>query len=462
MRTSTFPVLIVVGALLLCGANPGAMAQSRTAPNQQLTDEEWWFGFHLVEMLFKQKGLIPLSDAGRARSSPPEETVLIILGRTENQSFFNISRFVRDGGAVLVATDRTSSLGDMGFLQRGPLIALSNEAAYLGFPDCPRITDLEKEHPLMRGVNELIVNRSGRISRLSGSRIDWSVLARCPESPDPNSIGAPVVGAGESRDGPGKIAVLSDHSLLTNGMLWHGDNAIFAINLVEWLAASGRKKFLFLTDGQVGSGPLPPPELPEELPPLPDEIPELTREEMLMFANKMITGMEDEDIFNQLATSRLPFLSDSVYWRSVLLLLALVAALFLIYRLMNSHAPVARPLPERGMPTVTDLKNQQRIDNNAYELAARQLAEDFLAKLTGAADPRTRPWSIRSRDVEIHSNFFLRSSIRADLSWVLQIANSDRQKFTKSEVRVLLKAIRRLDRLHQQGRLQHPDIISTP
>lgn len=452
----------IMAVCLLVTVLSGSLLAQQTPPRPQSADPQWWFGFHLFEMLFKQRGLVPLTNVQRALASTPEETVLVILGGGDDMSFLDVSRFVRDGGAVLYATDHTATMRNLGFLQRGPIVASSPEAAYHGFPDCPRMTDLVRDHFLMRGVNQLILNRCGRITRLSGAGVDWQVLGTLPDRQGDFAQPLSIIAAGEVRETKGKIAVISDHSLLTNGMLWHGDNAIFAVNLCQWLSESGRKRFLFLDNGRVGSGPLPPPELPQRLPPPPESMPELTREEMVTFTNKLLTGLEDADVFNELATNRLPFLSDAVYARSLMILLATVVALWLLSRLGSSQVLQAAPLPVRGMPTVADLKIRQRAAAGEFEQAARVMARDFLGRLTGSSHTDGLPWSISPRDVELRGHLALRSSFRWDLTRILQVANSDQLKIDRSEFQSLLDSVRRLDRLWREGSLLHPDFVSPP
>lgn len=457
------PVLLA-SMMLLTGLWPNVARCQEPLSRTTAGDSEWWFGFQLLEMLFKHRGLVPMTSSQRVLTSRPEETVLVIVGGGDDLASLGpgLGRFLRQGGAVLIATDHTASMGELGFLQRGPIIASSPELAYQGFHDCPRLVDLVREHSLMKGVSQLITNRCGRISRLTGTGLEWQVLATLPDRQGEAAQPLSIIAAGEVPGTTGRIAVVSDHSLLTNGMLWHGDNAIFAVNLCHWLTEPGRKRFLFLDNGRVGSGPLPPPELPQRLPTPPERIPELTREEMVTFANKLITGLEDADVFNELATNRLPFLSDAVYARSLLVLLAVILSLLLLSRLGSSMAPRAQPLPIRGMPTVADLKIQQRADAGEFEHAARTMCRELLEQLTGKTASGTWPWSIDPRDVEIQGHYFLRSRLRNDLTRILQAAQSDRRKFDRTEFQSLMKSVLRLTRVWHQGNLLHPEFVQSP
>ena len=50
--------------------------------------------------------------------------------------------------------------------------------------------------------------------------------------------------------GGGRLVLMADHSILINGMLWHGDNARLAVNLADWLSTGERKEVAFIVDGK--------------------------------------------------------------------------------------------------------------------------------------------------------------------------------------------------------------------
>ena len=445
---------LVACLAIACGTQESD-AQSIPTSSQQF-DDQWWHDFHLVETLFKQRGLIPYTDSRRAFRSSPRETVLVVVGSKQSVDFFEISRFVKRGGAVVFATDQTTTLKDFGFIQQGPLRAATPDEAYLGFDDCLRVKDLDQDHPLNRGVQELIANRTGYLYRLSGFDMEWDPIASVPKTRN-RSQESQLIAVGQHRSSEGKIVVLADHSLLTNGMLWHGDNAIFAVNLVQWISA-GKKRFLLLSEDRIGSSPLPPPELPTNLPPPPvEDLPELTREQMVTFANQLVTGLEDADVFNELATNRLPFLSDSIYKRSILLAFAALLILLLLYRFVKSRYAPVPAFPEREMSNLAKLRVTQTMDSGHYQFAAKQLAQDFFKKITGSSQPQS--WSLRSKDIQIQCAIIFRPFVRRKLTQALQFANSDQWLVNKAEFRLLTKTIRSLDRRWQNGQLRHPNII---
>lgn len=440
-------------ALTLCLLSVGPAVAVAQPPETDVSDAQWRFGYHLFELLFKHRGLTPLKDVRAALGSDPEKTVIVLLGpHQEGWMWGEMIRFVQQGGALLVATDNTLSLGNAAFFRRGPVEVLAERDAYQGYRDCPRVTLIENGHPVVRGVHELVANRSGWLGRLSNTLGEWQVIARLPQTrstfrPEPlfavMETHAPL---------PGRVAAVADHSLFTNGMLWHGDNAILAINLCNWLAEPGRERVLFLVEGGVGGGSWPPPELPEQLPaPNLDDLPDLTPAEMIRFTNNLLAGLEDADLFNDFATGRWQFISDPVYNRSLLLLLVAILVLLLLWRFGRGTVPVVPEKSSRAMENVATLRIQERIASGEYQAAARQLAQEVLKELTGTSEPAA--WRFPPREVEIAANLFVRRRVRDDLFFVQHLAVSDRRRVSRREFRALAKSIDRLRRLHVQGRL---------
>lgn len=442
--------------LVLCVLFSLPAAATAQPESSDALREEWRFGYHLFELLFKHRGLTPLTNVRAALTSTPEKTVIVLLGpHQEGWMWGEMIRFVQQGGALLVATDNTLAVGSAAFFRRGPIEVLAERDAYQGYRDCPRVTDVDNEHPVTRGVRELIPNRSGWLGRLSNTLGDWEIVARLPPN-RPTIRPEPLIAVMRTRaPAPGQLVVVADHSLFTNGMLWHGDNAILAVNLVNWLAEADRERVLILADGQVGAGSWPPPQLPEQLPtPDLDNLPDLTTAETLRFMNNLVTGLEDSDLFNEFATSRWKFVSDPVYKRSLLLLLAAAAALFLLWRFGQGTAPRRQQSPPREMANVSTLRIQSRLAAGEYHVAARQLAQDMLVELTGSTEPLS--WRFPPRQVEILGHLFLRQRVREDLVLVQNLAVNDRRRVARREFRRLARSLARLRQMHHQGRIGIP------
>ena len=126
-----------------------------------------------------------------------------------------------------------------------------SETQYQGHSDCLRVASLERTHPLMKGLSELVLNRSGWLALQPSEGMSWEVLATVPETCSPRrSRGQPLIAASLSGSPEaGTMIVAADPSLFTNSMLWHGDNALFAIRVSEWLCRGEKRRLAFLVDG---------------------------------------------------------------------------------------------------------------------------------------------------------------------------------------------------------------------
>lgn len=309
-------------ALFLATNSLALFAQSTSVPTSSAAANtlSWHFRYDLFQMLFEQNGLRPIQDFDAAFKAP-DKTVVVLLGDLRNQQRLPLEKFLADGGALLLASDMPFGFAQ-GTIRRGPVEGLLPEDIYQGHNDCLRIKDINATHELSSGVKQLITNRSGWITEQAKLRAnDWRVMARLPSTTfHRENRSKPLVCSLVSK----QLIVVADHSLFTNGMMWHGDNALFAINVSRSLCRSGRNQVLFAVDGQAANSFLMGPlanELPLPTPP-PDIEPDLDLEQMLQVANQMVTAVEDSDAINKLLANRPRSLPEPYYQRALLFALA--------------------------------------------------------------------------------------------------------------------------------------------
>ncbi|MBM81775.1 MAG: hypothetical protein CMJ78_14450 [Planctomycetaceae bacterium] len=464
--------------VILAVSSRSAQAQPPTNP----ANPNWQFGFELFHLLLEQKGLKTTTDTEAAFTDDPRRTVVVLLGNQNYMPFrttTNLHNYLKRGGALLIASDRRARFSGMCEIQSGP-ITVPDAFAYRGYADCPDVRNLNSNHPLMRDVKQVIANRCGAIKNTSSRLGRWTLAASFPGGSrrSGQAITGSLVATLKPRDSVySRVAVVADHSLFINGMLWHGDNAVFALNVADWLCSTRRKTLLFVVDGKpLASGmPMPnelpedatiPPNLPPELPELPEELPEeipdvdlsqVPEDSWLAFGNNFLTGMEDADIFNELAADRPRDMEEWLYRRNLLLLLGMLAGLFLILQLARSGRRMDRPMVRSGSPT-SQTQIARSANNGDYQPACRELARAMFRRLTGADEPSG--WVMRERDICVDGSRSFARSIQLRIKRLEKIArNLNRQRVSRRQFQSIAKEIEEIYELHEQGLLSHDRIV---
>jgi len=338
--------------------------------------------------LFKLTPLPRLEELGKH----PRQSLVIVFGETQTLPQARLTgQWLEDfrarGGAVLIASDRPddSLLLPWGLRISGKLVHQSKEAAYREHEGCPiidRFTDVR--YPLFQGLaGRLATNQP---SYLIPDNTHLQVLARFPPNCwTPRDRGVReglggqaifIAASNQALNPRERVLVIAGHGVFMNGMMVQSDNDNFrfACNCVRWLTDEGkRKRVLFLEEGTVqGSFDAPLKELP--LPPIPP----------IQVVNKIIRGLEEENLFNRL----LDRIREGI-WRGVALLLSGLLLVYGLARLLRArHATESGvPLLAGGIvPTAADLPvmNQRYRDvvrgGNLWE-AARGLARTCFDKV---------------------------------------------------------------------------------
>lgn len=340
LRPLTTALILLAIPAVLCAQTSFAPSASFPSANQRDDAQSWHFRYDLFQMLFEQNGLRPIQDFESAFNSP-NKTVIVLLGTLRDQRPPVLEKFLNEGGALLLASDMSFGFAQ-GNIRRGPVLAMRPDDIYQGHPDCLRIRDINPSHELADGVKQLITNRSGWIiEQPELDTSDWRVMASLPSTTfQRDSQSRPIVSSMISK----RLIVVADHSLFTNGMMWHGDNALFAINVSRSLCRGGRNQVLFAVDGLAANSYLMGPlanELPLPMPP-PEIEPELDLDQMLQVANQVVTEVEDSDAFNKLLANRPRSLPDPYYRRALLFVLSGMLIALSLYKLGGK---MSKPTP---------------------------------------------------------------------------------------------------------------------
>lgn len=432
--------------------------------------QDWQFGFNLFHLLLEQKGVTTNSDLSVALRGDPQKKVIVMLGDVSAfpyWSWHNLRTFIRDGGAVLVATDQHTIMEGIASISPGPVIVNHSSSAYRGFDDCPIVKRFSSNHSLTKGLSEIVANRCGVISQRVSNGTSWSTIAQLPSgSRTPQNLRAdgPLISVMTVRGNTvGKLILMADHSLLLNGMLAHGDNALLAINIADYLCDPGRDELYVIVDSQPLGAKLPqptPPIRPEDVPPLTmEDIANMPRGQLLNFANTLLTELEDANVHNELLAEQPSDIDPAFYRRCIFLVLATLGALFLIRQIPKGSKHVEPPV-RREPATVSDIRINELLFAGNLLPAARELARDFFRSLTRSSD--VADWHIRPQEVQVEGGYFQQRSIRQDFFRLHRLATRvDRSYISQREFQKLAKKIEHLHRMHHQGRLIHPWISTT-
>lgn len=456
LLTFTLNCLLVVGALhqmtQTARAYQVSSATGEAADNDVAVDDDWLFRFELFQGLLEQSGLNPVSSIPDVFVTP-DKAVVVLTGQISS-SFPPrlIERFCARGGHLLVACDTGFSAGRIAEFQEGPVVVRGSQNRYLNFEDCIVVTDFPAEHPITNGVQKLIFNRTGWLKKPRWFLPAWQQLANLPVNVSPRSSRSqPVMLQVETTDSmKGRLLVLADHSVFTNGMLWHGDNALFAIQVAEWLAESDRDQLLFISDGQALSGFLNSPAF--QPPPMDIPTPKADLATMLKYitalANNVVKTSQEKNLTNELLARQPRGISPSKYRQILLMILATIIILFAVWRFTTTSYNYYQSVPKREMKSALDLNHEELGRQEELSRAASMLARDLCRELTGSTDSRVwvQQLSKQSLNPKITS---LDRAERARLGTIVDLATNNRT------VHVSKKKLEELGGLIRDFRQQH-------
>jgi hypothetical protein len=381
--------------LILIFSTSDAIA-SHQSGSPRAADERWHLGYEMFQMLLEEQGLKPEQSWDDALSSPSKSVVVVCgdLQEIHPREWLRVRQFVAQGGALLVASEGHFEFPGVTTFSQGAAVSGDSRDRYQSFADCIRIRRLKSGDELVKGVREIVVNRTGWLSVPSDDSLDWQVIASMPATTLPRaSRNQPVILAGRDvAPQTGVIILVADESLFTNGMLWHGDNAIFAIQASQLLCGAGRRELLFVRNGiplpgyRESSNIQPPEEPPERPLTVPPEMepPEPDFETKLRLANAVINEVQDSNLVNEVLRDRPRQMSPLAYLRTVLLTGLGLATLFVLWRLMQNRLNLP-PLPRPGlMRSVFGVMSARQIASSEFGTAIVVLARDLCIELTGS------------------------------------------------------------------------------
>jgi hypothetical protein len=389
------------------------------------TPEDYSKGTQVFRLIL-QKNKLKFTDALTAKDEP-KECLIVVLGDPAGLGEDNIpgglNRFLREGGAVLFASDRQTAVDPLpryGIQISGEIVACNVPwQTYRGSKWCPYVEPIQDDPtgvfadllsaPGVGGRKGLATNLTSYLS-LDDTRLrifGWSILANLPAGCSrlgnrgeviqhfpkelPFAVGGPV------RGGDGRLLVLADHSIFINLMMQQTDNGNlqFGFRVASWLNESGkRKKVLFIEDG------VPQTDVKLQALPTPPEIPKPSMNALVGKANEFLANLEYYDELNQFLADKFPP-RWLIRWLLILLTILLVWYGFVRSRRGRHRVDPSEPLlasaVKRAKPNASaiELRHQSLVDAGNLWEPARFLARQFFEAALGAALVFPAPGRVR-------------------------------------------------------------------
>ena len=158
------------------------------------------------------------------------DDVLVLLYPTQSIDPTHVREFIANGGKLVVGDDFGSGGGiatRLGFLREDALGVRAD--FHDDLPFAPIARPLLPDHPLARDVAELVTNHPTVFSEVEGGDAVFGF-----------SPGDAIVVARNTASG--RFVLLSDPSVLINGMLRFPGNVQFALNLLRYFAPDGNRR----------------------------------------------------------------------------------------------------------------------------------------------------------------------------------------------------------------------------
>ena len=334
----------------------------------------------------------------------PSNSVIVVTGdlrRLPSDIGVRLVQFVSRGGNVLLASDQPRRMTGIGEIKAGQVVSTHAEDRYLDFKDCVRILNIDSSHPSMQGVNEIVSNRTAwlalppKTSSIDGLR--WQVIATLPPDCLPSeSSEQPLIVVGNRKEqAAGLLFVIADTSVLTNGMLWHGDNSTFAIRVSDLLGRGQKTHMSFVADGRVLSNYIdriqpPTPKISsnrtnEQSFPRIQDLSESDLETMLRVANHVLKNVADSNILNEAMANQPRPVNIRLYSRAVLAMFSAAAVLLILAYVLRRIPSILKRQPIIPHVSAFEMDSVSRQRSSQYGPAAFILAREFCKECSGTS-----------------------------------------------------------------------------
>lgn len=473
---------LLLGLTLLIWCPPRVIAQTSPIPG---TADDWQWGYLGFRMLLQEKGLQDSSDLELTLQSP-RQSVLVVFGKLDQLTrgeWLRLRRFVAQGGALLVAGEESCQIPGVTRLTQGPAESANELERYEQYSDVLSLP-CSGPHPLVQGLKSIVVNKTGWMTTPEDTSLNWTVILRLSGQTTPAAArGQAVLLAGlDPIDEGGVMLISADRSLFSDGMIWHGDNSLLAINAVDLLCRGERRLLNVIESGQLaernpvaGAGGMPgasdtesrgqrrnqdvatdsefpgrPPRLNRKPPArLPAPQPDL--QTLLQTANAVIDKVQDSNLLNETLRDRPRNMRPLAWLRTSLLILLILAGLWVLYQVFSRRAPSLPQWKSRLMQSLFGVYSSQQLSRNEFGPAAQILCRSLCAEMTGS-EYETDWVQLKSRRNAPANSFGLPSGVSKSLDEIVSIAiNGSQMYLPRRKFRRLGRTIRDLQFMHRKN-----------
>jgi hypothetical protein len=489
-----------VRLLLACCTGLAALGAALPASGQDPPPVPFGQGTHALRAILKQKlNATPLRRdefEDKLAGGEASRLLLVVLGDSRYLNEWTqqkLRSFVRDGGALLVATDQPTgrTLTDaFGVRVTGDFLQVDEGSAlgYRKLADCPLIFKMA-DHPMFATVGQIATNRPSDVVFGRTMPKEWSLVSLAwfpPEAHLEKSNPALERGRGQGYRfavggdiHAGRVLVLSDHSVFINDMMLQvdNDNFFFARNCFDWLTDSGkRNQVLFIEDGRVVT------DFNisfKETPPLPFRLP--SEGALIEKGNELLAGLDVAGGLNRMINDRIPGAPpdangeidpvrdaerkrENIFLLAVLLLSGLLGV-YGFYRLTQARQRLDGAEPRLAAclaapgntPTLIERRNQHLSRQNNYWETAHQLARQCFDSLI-IGDERTggrRPARGAAPHINIRAGWWRRRALKRQAVRLWRLASGQvPEKVTAEDFRRLQEELREVRSALDDGTLR--------
>ena len=378
---------------------PSVQAQQSIPPNEL----KWHLGLELFQMLLEERGMTIMQSLDSSLDSPSNSVIVVTgdLRRLPSDIGVRLVQFVSRGGNVLLASDQPRRMTGIVEIKAGPVVSTRADDRYLDFKDCIRILNIDASHLSMQGLNEIVSNRTAWLAlppkTSSVDSLSWQVIASLPSDCLPSeSSEQPLIVVGNGKEqAAGVLFVIADTSVLTNGMLWHGDNSTFAIRVSDLLGRGQKTHMSFVADGRVLSNYIdriqpPTPKISsnrtsgQSLPRIQD-LPESDLETKLRVVNHVLKSIADSNILNEAMANQPRPVNTRLYSLAVFALVSAAAVLLILVYALRRIPSILKRQPIIPHVSAFEMNSVSRQRSSQYGPAAFILAREFCKECSGTS-----------------------------------------------------------------------------
>lgn len=476
-----------LSALLLCCCTVLLTQHAATAAPQDsavaTSGDDWRNGYRGFRMLLEEQGVQAENDAEQVLRFP-RQSVILVLGQLSDfpaRDWLRLRRFVAQGGALLVAGEESFRLPGVTTFMAGPAESIDAREFYLQHSDVLALP-CESGTPLTSDLRTIVVNRTAWMTASEDESLTWTTIARLSKATIPSdAAGQPVLMLGmDPQNNAGVMILSADGSLFTDGMLWHGENSILAINAADLLCRGNRRRLAVLEYGGIPQPGLDQPDPLSSLPPnsfnpnpfnppppnrLPRSRPQPRRDQVqtpppprdlkttIATMNALLDKLQKTNLLNETLRDRPRSMPPGAWLRTILLLIGSCAAVWLLLTLLRNRRSPLPAWQARAMQSLFGVTSSRQIADSEFGPSAEILCREFCLQVTGS-DYELDWLKLRS---DAHKAPLVENLARAQrtaLNDIVSIAtNGSPPQMTRKRFEQLGAAIRQLWQQHRQRSL---------